>query len=54
MLKAEGFSRLVVNTRLSDERRVDPLAESTAPPVPEELSQPRAGPAGAFPHGQDA
>src|SRR5262245_38430462 len=52
MLKAVGFSPLVVNTSVSAERLVVPLAESTAPPVPAELSHPRVGPLGGFPHGQ--
>jgi len=41
VLVAVGFSPLVVNTRLSIERYAIPMAEILAPPVLEELSQPR-------------
>src|SRR5258706_13014601 len=52
MLGAFGLSSLVVKTRLSIERYAIPLAESTAPPVEEELSQPRVEPEGGLPQGQ--
>src|ERR1700741_3261857 len=52
MLNAVGFSPLVVKTRLSAESFVVPLADSAAPPVAEELSQPRVGPLGGFAQGQ--
>src|SRR5215471_20226385 len=51
MLKAVGFSSLVVKTRLSAESEAMPVAESAAPPVADELSHPRAEPAGGFEHG---
>src|ERR1700741_4379503 len=52
MLNAVGFSSVVVKTRLSEEREFPPYAHKTAPPVPEELSQPLPGPPGGFEHGQ--
>src|SRR5882672_3960315 len=54
MLNAVGLSPLVSRLRLSEERKVPPEAVSTAPPVADELSQPRPGPLGGFPHGQAA
>src|ERR1700741_4708200 len=52
MLNAVGFSPLVVNTKPPAERCVEPLAESAAPPVADELLQPRVGPPGGFEQGQ--
>src|SRR5689334_19040679 len=52
MLGALGGSLLVVNTRLSRPSAVRPQAESVAPPVAAELSQPRPAPAGGLAHGQ--
>src|SRR5262245_47433691 len=52
MLDATGVSPCVVNTRLSVERFVNPLGVTNAPPVAEELSQPRPVPTGGFEHGQ--
>ena len=52
MLNALGRSPLVVNTRESDDSRAVPCAASVAPPVADELSQPRPGPPGGFRHGQ--
>src|SRR5881397_416653 len=52
MLVAVGFSPLVVKTRLSIDRYEMPEAVRDAPPVAEELSQPRPVPEGGFPHGQ--
>jgi hypothetical protein len=51
-LVAVGFSPLVVNTSVSDERYATPDAERIAPPVAAELSQPWPDPAGGFAHGQ--
>src|SRR6266850_1488068 len=54
MLNAVAFSPLVSRLRLSEERKAPPEAVSTAPPVADELSQPRPRPLGGFPHGQAA
>jgi len=52
MLIASGLSPLVARTRLSEETNVPPDAESDAPPVADELSQPRLGPLAGFAQGQ--
>src|SRR5262249_50861898 len=52
MLVAVARSPPVASTRLSDGRYATPEAESAAPPVPDELSQPRSLPLGGFEHGQ--
>ena len=52
MLVAFARSSCVSKTTLSPERWHSPVAESTAPPVAEELSQPRPGLEGGFAQGQ--
>src|SRR5262245_11232422 len=51
MLKAVGRSALVTSIRLSAESWARPAPARTAPPVPDELLQPRPGPPGGFEHG---
>src|SRR5262245_535749 len=52
MLAEVGFCPPLVNTRLSEESRAAPAAERLAPPVDDELSQPRPEPVGGFWQGQ--
>src|SRR5580765_4421392 len=51
MLAAVGRSPCVVNTSVSSASEALPAAASAAPPVADEFSQPRPGPAGGFEHG---
>src|SRR5437762_9993980 len=53
-LAAVGFSPLAVSTSVSAASEATPAEESCAPPVADELSQPRSGPPGGFAHGQAA
>src|SRR5690242_18507382 len=53
-LGADGPSLSVVNTTVSFASDGIPAALSAAPPVEDELSQPRCAPDGGFPQGQEA
>jgi hypothetical protein len=52
MLVAVGRSPLVTKSSVSFESEGTPLETSCAPPVPEELSQPRGELVGGLPQGQ--
>src|SRR5690348_12280934 len=52
MLVAVGFSSVVLNTTVSPPSEAVPVELNSAPPVAEELSQPRLPPEGGLAHGQ--